>query len=299
MPAPGPGRRRGWPTGRGSPALLPGSAGPSGRAGRPPQVAAPGRRGSAGPARRRAVGLRRVRTLAARPRAPRRSDASSQGTNVAQDAAAGRRGRGGGVGPLMAPKPPLSPAGRQGGAVAYPGGSRAGGQPAALGRRGPGLPILGVALQPLRRRPSRAGQRQPRQVARARCRGGASSAAPAGAASTTTCARPWTRSSPAGSALGGSWLDMAESIQRVLKRRTLDGQHPRSPAEIGTWFQQAAQAWNRQPTPFLWNGKRRQRRRRQPGHGHAVGGSGAHTQQPLPPHRRHSHEWRSPRQMTH
>jgi transposase len=99
--------------------------------------------------------------------------------------------------------------------------------------------------------------------------------------------------------LGGSWLNMAEAIQRVLKRRTLDGQHPRSPAEIGTWFRQTAQAWNRQPTPFLWNGKRRQRRRRQPGHGHAVGGSGAHTQQPLPPHRRHSHEWHTPRQVTH
>ena len=36
--------------------------------------------------------------------------------------------------------------------------------------------------------------------------------------------------------LGGSWLNMAESIQRILKRRTLDGQHPRSPAEIGAWF---------------------------------------------------------------
>src|SRR4051794_23246228 len=57
--------------------------------------------------------------------------------------------------------------------------------------------------------------------------------------------------------LGGSWLNMAESIQRILKRRTLDGQHPRSPAEIGAWFQQTAEAWNRQPTPFLWNGKRR------------------------------------------
>jgi transposase len=99
--------------------------------------------------------------------------------------------------------------------------------------------------------------------------------------------------------LGGSWLNMAESIQRILKRRTLDGQHPRSPAEIGTWFRQTAQAWNRRPTPFLWNGKRRQRRRRQPGHGHAVGGSGAHTQQPLPRHRHRSHEWHSPRQVTH
>ena len=33
--------------------------------------------------------------------------------------------------------------------------------------------------------------------------------------------------------LGGSWLNMAESIQRILKRRALDGQHPSSPAEIG------------------------------------------------------------------
>jgi transposase len=99
--------------------------------------------------------------------------------------------------------------------------------------------------------------------------------------------------------LGGSWLNMAESIQRILKRRTLDGQHPQSPNEIGTWFEQTAQAWNRQPTPFLWNGKRRQRRRKQPGHGHAIGGSAAHTSQPLSPHRCRPHEWHSPRQVTH
>jgi transposase len=55
--------------------------------------------------------------------------------------------------------------------------------------------------------------------------------------------------------LGGSWLNMAESIQRILKRRALAGQHPQSPAEIGTWFEQTAQAWNRQPTPFVWHGQ--------------------------------------------
>ena len=99
--------------------------------------------------------------------------------------------------------------------------------------------------------------------------------------------------------LGGSWLNMAESIQRILERRTLDGQHPRSPTEIGSWLQQAAQAWNRQPTPFLWNGKRRQRRRRRSGGAHALGGSGAHTQQPLSPHSSGTQEWRSPRQGTH
>jgi transposase len=99
--------------------------------------------------------------------------------------------------------------------------------------------------------------------------------------------------------LGGSWLNMAESIQRILKRRTLDGQHPQSPAEIAGWFEQTAQAWNRQPTPFLWNGKRRQRRRKRSGDGHAVGGSGAHTQQPLPPYGRGPQEWHSPSQVTH
>ena len=62
--------------------------------------------------------------------------------------------------------------------------------------------------------------------------------------------------------VGGSWLNMAESIQRVLKRRALAGQHPHSPAEIGRWFEQTARSWNAQPTPFVWNGKRRQRRRR-------------------------------------
>jgi transposase len=99
--------------------------------------------------------------------------------------------------------------------------------------------------------------------------------------------------------LGGSWLNMAESIQRILKRRTLDGQHPESPAEIGTWFEQTAQAWNRQPTPFIWNGKRRQRRRKQRGDAHALGGSGAHTRQPLSTRGHNPQEWHRPRQVTH
>jgi hypothetical protein len=82
--------------------------------------------------------------------------------------------------------------------------------------------------------------------------------------------------------VGGSWLNMAESIERVLKRRALDGQHPHSPDEIGRWFEQTARAWNEQPTPFVWNGKRRQRRRRSGGdQTHRLGGSGACTHKPL------------------
>jgi hypothetical protein len=84
--------------------------------------------------------------------------------------------------------------------------------------------------------------------------------------------------------LGGSWLNRAASIQRVLKRRALDGHHPGTPAAIGVWFEQTAQAWNRHPTPFVWNGKRRQRRRKRNGDQHAVGGSAAHTRRPLAKH---------------
>ena len=83
--------------------------------------------------------------------------------------------------------------------------------------------------------------------------------------------------------VGGSWLNMAESIQRVLKRRALAGQQPHSPEEIGRWFEQTARGWNAQPTPFVWNGKRRQRRRSSAVPIYRLGGSGACTRQPLPP----------------
>ena len=99
--------------------------------------------------------------------------------------------------------------------------------------------------------------------------------------------------------LGGSWLNMAESIQRLLKRRALDGQQPRSPAEIGVWFERTARSWNRQPTPFVWHGKRRRRRRRHTGDGHPIGGSAAVTHQSLPRPRTRQPEYRKTSQLTH
>ena len=51
--------------------------------------------------------------------------------------------------------------------------------------------------------------------------------------------------------LGGSWLNMAESIQRILERRALHGQHPTQPAEIIAWLESAARSWNRNPTAFV------------------------------------------------
>ncbi len=81
--------------------------------------------------------------------------------------------------------------------------------------------------------------------------------------------------------VGGSWLNMAESIQRVLKRRALGGQHPTTVAEIMAWFEAVARHWNASPTPFVWGGKRAARRQRQRERRHRLGGSGACTRTPV------------------
>ena len=81
--------------------------------------------------------------------------------------------------------------------------------------------------------------------------------------------------------VGGSWLNMAESIQRILKRRALDGQHPTTVAEIMGWFEAVAKHWNAAPTPFEWGGHRAARRIRQRERRHRLGGSGACTRVPV------------------
>jgi hypothetical protein len=81
--------------------------------------------------------------------------------------------------------------------------------------------------------------------------------------------------------LSGSWLNLAESMQRILKRRALSGQHPSSPGEIVAWFEAVTKDWNEAPTPFEWGGKRRRRRRQQWERRHRVGGSGGYTRRPV------------------
>jgi hypothetical protein len=81
--------------------------------------------------------------------------------------------------------------------------------------------------------------------------------------------------------LGGSWLNMAEGIQRVLKRRALDGQHPRDSGQIIAWFEAVARHWNLAPTPFVWAGRRKRRRDRQRERRHRVGCSAAYTRRAL------------------
>ncbi len=72
--------------------------------------------------------------------------------------------------------------------------------------------------------------------------------------------------------ISGSWLNMAESLQRIIGTRALAGQHPQTPDEIIGWLQDTVAGWNAAPTAFVWGGKRRDRRRR---HLRRVGGSAA------------------------
>lgn len=100
--------------------------------------------------------------------------------------------------------------------------------------------------------------------------------------------------------LSGSWLNMAESIQRILVRRALDGQTPTSPSDIIDWLEATARGWNADPTPFEWGGKRQLRRERsRQRHRQTLGGSGACARRPF--HRRLTtlDQWRRSCQVTH
>ncbi len=99
--------------------------------------------------------------------------------------------------------------------------------------------------------------------------------------------------------LGGSWLNMAESIQRILVRRALCGEHPRYPEEIIEWLEGVARGWNQDPTPFEWGDRRAKRRTRARKRRHGVGGSGACTRRPIRRRRSIMEEWRYASQSTH
>ncbi|MBM3187710.1 MAG: transposase [Chloroflexi bacterium] len=75
--------------------------------------------------------------------------------------------------------------------------------------------------------------------------------------------------------LGGSWLNMTESIQRIIVRRALDGQAPEIPQQIIHALEATAQHWNQEPTPFVWGGPRAARRQRSRQRRQVLGGSGA------------------------
>lgn len=99
--------------------------------------------------------------------------------------------------------------------------------------------------------------------------------------------------------LGGSWLNMAESVQRIIVRRALAGQSPETPQQIIEALEATAQSWNREPTPFVWGGKRAARRQRSRQRRHALGGSGACTQRPMRQRTDILKKWLKSNQTTH
>jgi DDE superfamily endonuclease len=95
--------------------------------------------------------------------------------------------------------------------------------------------------------------------------------------------------------VGGSWRNMAESPQRILKRRALDGRYPTDTAQIIARYE-AARHRDEAPTPFAWGGKRAARRQRQRERRHRLGGSGACS---LAPVARRDGLWPQASQVTH
>ena len=81
--------------------------------------------------------------------------------------------------------------------------------------------------------------------------------------------------------LSGSWLNMTESVQRILIHRALDSTAPASPEDIMDWLEQTARGWNAEPTPFVWAGRRHLRRQRAYMRRHPLGGSGACSTRPI------------------
>jgi hypothetical protein len=81
--------------------------------------------------------------------------------------------------------------------------------------------------------------------------------------------------------LAGSWLNLAESVQRILVRRALAGHHPETRGQLMAWLAETVRGWNADPTPFEWGGKRTARRERARARRHALGGSGGYTHRPI------------------
>ena len=65
----------------------------------------------------------------------------------------------------------------------------------------------------------------------------------------------------------------AESIQRIVVRRALDGSELETPEEVIAALEATVRGWNRAPTRFVWGGKRKLRRER--AKARRLGGSGA------------------------
>jgi hypothetical protein len=99
--------------------------------------------------------------------------------------------------------------------------------------------------------------------------------------------------------VGGSWLNLSESMQHILVQRALAGQDLRTPKEIINNLEQAARAWNKNPTPFTWGGRRHVRRQRARERMHRLAASGACVLRPLRRSRAALAQWQRAWRTTH
>ena len=67
---------------------------------------------------------------------------------------------------------------------------------------------------------------------------------------------------PLDTPFSGSWLNMTESFQRIIRHPALDGTAPTSPEDIMDRLEETARDWNADPTHFMWAGPRHLRRQR-------------------------------------
>ncbi len=99
--------------------------------------------------------------------------------------------------------------------------------------------------------------------------------------------------------VGGSWLNLSESMQHILVQRALAGQDLYMPEQIIFNLEQAARAWNKNPTPFTWGGRRRVRRQRARERMHRLAASGACVLRPLRRSRATVSQWQKAWRTTH
>ena len=81
--------------------------------------------------------------------------------------------------------------------------------------------------------------------------------------------------------LSGSWLNLAEPVQRIIVRRSVEGHHPQTDVELMDWLRAGVRGWNADPTPFEWGGKRMARRQRARSRRHALSGADGYARRPF------------------
>ena len=91
----------------------------------------------------------------------------------------------------------------------------------------------------------------------------------------------------------------ANELKEKLDKLNISRLKPEMTVKIIDLLEATARGWNRNPTPFVWGGKRAARRERSRRRRHALGGSGACTRRPVRRRRTKVEKWLSAKQVTH